>query len=300
MADLTGLLDLTDVAVARSEGVLDEARRREIAEVARRVRRRSGFLGEILVVALAGGTGSGKSSLVNALAGSEVVGVGIVRPTTRHAVAVTPSDSHVDLTNLLGDLSVGEVISADALTDTVLVDLPDFDSIEDAHRHVVERVLPTVDAVVWVVDPEKYADPVIHEEFLTPLSQYAGQFIFALNHADRVGESVGSLVDDLSIRLRADGYEAPEVVATVGTGRVDVTELEQAIADRFDAKVTVLTKLAVDLRGAANDAWAACREKAAAVTGDDAATAALAAASFVSLGVEAYDFQHSIMRGSRG
>ncbi|MCL1599320.1 MAG: 50S ribosome-binding GTPase [Actinomycetia bacterium] len=296
MADLRELLDLVDVAIARSEGVLDEEQRRDIAGVARRARRRSGFLGEILVVALAGGTGSGKSSLLNALVSCDVVDVGVVRPTTRHAVAVTPQNASVDLGTVIDDLSVGDVLTSASLRTTVLVDLPDFDSIEAAHRNIVEEVLPTVDAVVWVVDPEKYADPVIHAEFLVPLTRYGDQFIFALNHSDRLSGSVRTVTDHLVSLLRADGYPDPEVVATAGSAPVDIDDLEEAIARRFDAKVTALTKLAVDLRSIANDAWQSCRSRTESPDRDVNAHVARVAATFVSLGVEAYDFQSSIRK----
>lgn len=300
MADLRELLDLVDVAIARCEGVLDEKQRHDIAAVARRARRRSGFLGEILVVALAGGTGSGKSSLLNALVSADLVDVGVVRPTTRHAVAVTPRGGSVDLRPLIEDLSVGEVLTCESLVDTVLIDLPDFDSIEAAHRHIVGQVLPAVDAVVWVVDPEKYADPVIHAEFLEPLSRYGDQFIFTLNHSDRLPDSVDVVLEHLESLLRSDGYPAPEVVATVGLAEGNVDDLEGAIARRFDAKVTALTKLALDLGSVANDAWRSCRSRAESANNDtEAANAALAAATFVWLGVEAYDFRSAIRRGER-
>ncbi len=300
MADLRELFDLVDIAIARSDGVLDEEQRRDIAAMARSARRRSGFLGEVLVVALAGGTGSGKSSLLNALVSCDVVDVGVVRPTTRHAVAVMPHDASVDLGTVIEDLSVGEVLTSTSLRTTVFVDLPDFDSIEAAHRNIVEEVLPTVDAVIWVVDPEKYADPVIHAEFLDPLARYADQFIFALNHSDRLCGSVPVVMDHLVSLLRADGYPDPEVVATVGSAPVDIDDLEAVIARRFDAKVTALTKLAVDLRSIANDAWRSCRSRAESSDGDAKVGAELAAATFVSLGIEAYDFQSSIRRGERG
>ena len=301
MADLRELFDLVDIAIARSQGVLPEQERRGIAEVARRARHRAGFLGELLVVALAGGTGSGKSSLINALLSEAVVDVGVIRPTTSHAVAVVPAEGMIDLQRLIDDLAVGEVIPSRSLSTTVLVDLPDFDSIETAHRHIVEVVLPTVDAVVWVVDPEKYADPVIHEGFLSPLSRYGAQFIFAMNHADRLPGFVEVVLDDFASRLRSGGYIDPDVVATVATQPVDVGGLEDVIARRFDTKITALSKLAIDLTTVANDAWRLCSDWAdAASEEEDVADAALAAATFVSLGVEAYDFQSSIMRGPRG
>lgn len=297
MADLIQLLDLADVAVARSEGVLDDDGRRSIAAVARRVRRRTGFLGEYLVVALAGGTGSGKSSLLNALVSAHVVDVGIVRPTTDTAVAIVPDDGHVDLSALIVDLSVGKVVASGSVTSTVFVDLPDFDSIEAAHRHIVERVLPKVDAVVWVFDPEKYADPVVHREFLQRLIAYSDQFIFVLNHGDRLGPDAPMVAANLELLLDEDGYRSPEVVCTAASDPIDVADLEEALDRRFDLKTTALAKAALDLQAVANDAWAASAQRGRSIADDEVADrAALTAATFVSLGVEAYDFHHSIAR----
>ena len=52
------------------------------------------------------------------------------------------------------------------LGNVVVLDLPDIDSLEAGHRAAVEAVLPKVDVVAWVTDPEKYADAVLHDDFL--------------------------------------------------------------------------------------------------------------------------------------
>ena len=57
MTDLISLLDLADLAVARSEGVVPAEARKELANVVQRARRKLGHVGEVLVVAFAGGTG---------------------------------------------------------------------------------------------------------------------------------------------------------------------------------------------------------------------------------------------------
>ena len=53
-----------------------------------------------------------------------------------------------------------------ALRGLVLLDLPDFDSVEARHRLEVDRLLRLVDLVVWVLDPQKYADRVVHQQYL--------------------------------------------------------------------------------------------------------------------------------------
>ncbi|NHZ70547.1 MAG: hypothetical protein GWP18_02780 [Proteobacteria bacterium] len=293
MGDLRELLDLADIAIARSEGVLSVDERRSIAETASRVRLRAGYIGEGLVVALAGGTGSGKSSLLNALVREDVAPVGIVRPTTTTAVAAVPADGVV-LGRLVSDLGIGQVIRTTNEQQIVYVDLPDFDSIEEAHRQIVDEVLPVVDAVVWVLDPEKYSDPVIHDEFLGLLGRYSRQFIFALNQVDRVQGEAGSVATDLERRLVADGIEDPVVVLTTAKGHIDIGGLEAAIESRLDAKRTALSKLAVDLTQIANRSWMVCDRIVDERSGGDASNAALGAATFVSLGVEAFEYASSI------
>ncbi|GMQ98554.1 MAG: hypothetical protein BMS9Abin17_1071 [Acidimicrobiia bacterium] len=293
MAELTELLDLADVAVVRSQGILSEPDRASVAEVCRRVRMRAGYLGEGLVIALAGGTGSGKSSLLNALVGADVVNVGIVRPTTKIAVAAVPKGD-IPLSRLIDDLDIGSVVTTESKDRIVYVDLPDFDSIEHAHRHIVEKVLPVVDAVVWVLDPEKYADPVVHDDFLVSLSAYGEQFVFALNQADRLTEGASDAADDLQRRLIADGIANPAVVLTVARDDVDTEDLRAAIEHRLQTKRTALSKLVVDLRSVANESWSRCDAQIDDRSGADATDAALAAATFISLGVEAYDFYVSI------
>ncbi|MGI9641333.1 MAG: dynamin family protein, partial [Acidimicrobiia bacterium] len=101
MAELAEVLDLMDLADVRSRELLGEHERSEVAAVVERARTRYGFVGEVLVVAVAGGTGSGKSSIVNALVGHEVVSTGVVRPTTQEACAVYPEGCASDLGPML-------------------------------------------------------------------------------------------------------------------------------------------------------------------------------------------------------
>lgn len=289
MTDLVSLLDLADLAVARSEGVVPDEARRELASVARRARRKFGHVGEVLVVALAGGTGSGKSSLINAVLGEDVVITGVVRPTTDAAVAVVPRLKSDNYTQLLRDLNIDDRIETSALKSTILVDLPDFDSTEAAHRHVVESVLPAVDAVIWVFDPEKYSDAVAHADFLARLAPYEAQFVFVLNKADLLASETQRVVEDLIRLLVVDGFSDPGVVPTIAHGQeVDVSLLLASLLARLDRKRTVISKLVTDLRVAANTGWAsACRAidiDADQVRRDEVG---ISAATFVWLGVEA-------------
>ncbi len=289
MTELSPLLDLADLAVARSEGAVSSESRLELARVVKRARGKLGYVGEVLVVAFAGGTGSGKSSLINAIIGDTVAPVGVVRPTTDKAMAVVPRGRMSSYARLLSDLDVPSRVESKAVESTILVDLPDFDSTAKAHKHIVEAVLPIVDAVVWVLDPEKYADNVVHEEFLAKLVPYKRQFVFVLNHVDRLGDDATVVASDLKRLLESDGFAEPDVVRTVAHGPdTDVSDLIASLSDRLDTKRTVISKLAIDLRIAANDGWKASRATSDSGVGEASVDEiGLAAATFVSLGVEA-------------
>ena len=109
------------------------------------------------VIGMLGGTGAGKSSLVNALSGGEIVTAGVRRPTTNEACAVLPRGREPQ--ELLGWLGIGRRVEApEALPgDTVLVDLPDIDSVEASHAEITDRLASRVDALVVVDNPQKYA-----------------------------------------------------------------------------------------------------------------------------------------------
>lgn len=300
MSSLGSLLDLADLAVARCEGVLSDESREELADTVRRARRKRGFIGETLVVAFAGGTGSGKSSLVNGIVGESVAPIGVVRPTTDAALAVTPMRSPVNLDCLLSDLGVTERVESGALESSVLVDLPDFDSTVEGHRRIVEDVLPRVDAVVWVFDPEKYSDRTMHDRYLSEFTAYESQFLFVLNHADRLGDLVDVVSEDLARLLIDDGFAAPEVVSTTARApNVDVSRLISALSVRLDTKRTVTTRLVTDLRIAANRGWADAQASMHANADDSskAERSAISSATFVSLGVEAISVLHDLMEG---
>src|SRR5438034_1009961 len=157
------------VSVDRCLGTLDEAiaAAKELgldasAAVSTRdtARARLGFPSSAYVLALAGGTGVGKSTLLNAIAGENVSVASARRPTTSNAVAWVSSTRGRELAGLLQWLGVSELRehAGGALADVAVIDLPDFDSIAHEHRERVDALLPRVHAVAWIVDPETYLD----------------------------------------------------------------------------------------------------------------------------------------------
>ena len=209
---LVGLVEKAELAVASSSGVVSEESLEPIIELLKTIRARMSYPEDILVVALAGGTGSGKSSLFNVLAGGEVVDVGGMRPTTSEPAASVPASAGSRFEGFLDHIGVHQRYSHDGLQ-LCIIDLPDTDSVEVAHRHRVDQLLPLVDAVVWVTDPEKYRDARLHHDYLEPLSAHADRFVVVLNQIDRlVPGELDSVIEDLRSALEADGISGDVVL----------------------------------------------------------------------------------------
>ena len=223
------------------------------------------------VVALVGGTGSGKSSIFNALAGRDLVEVGFRRPTTGRAAACVWGDGARPLLDSLQvdgvrrfrcDASDG-ADGGDSLRGLVLLDLPDHDSLETWHARVVDRTLPSVDLVVWIVDPQKYADDVLHARYLRGLTNRDGSMLVLMNQIDTVPAPTRvALLADLRRRLDDDGLPGVPVIATSarqGEGLPEVRQwLRSALAGqpvahrRAEAEISeVSRRLAADLSGEA-------------------------------------------------
>src|SRR5690606_1019600 len=151
---------------------------------------------DTIVAALAGGTGSGKSSLFNEIVGTDAAPVGEIRPTTSEPVAAVPGRMKTSFDGYLDHLGIERRVTH-SRAGFCLIDLPDTDSVVVAHRHRVEEILPRIDVLVWVVDPEKYRDAALHHRYLRPLSGYARQFMFVPNQVVRhtAGSSEASSSD---------------------------------------------------------------------------------------------------------
>jgi energy-coupling factor transporter ATP-binding protein EcfA2 len=209
------MLDAYDRALAAAEPVVGAEHLERMAGVGRRIRRRLSLLEQTVLVAVAGGTGSGKSSLINAIVGTEVLDVGPLRPTTAVAVALIPSPSEPGLALLLDQLGVVRTAVSSPYPWLALIDLPDTDSVMLDHRSLVDRLLPHLDAVLWVLDPEKYRDRLLFENYLRPLATHRERFWYVLNHCDRLAPpAVKLIVDDLTAALMEAGDPHPMIFPT--------------------------------------------------------------------------------------
>ena len=252
-------------ALETGSAQLDPAHVAEASAVVDKVAERTSKAGNHTVVALAGATGSGKSSLFNALVGEQVAVVGARRPTTAHPVAAVWGEE--DAGELLDWLSVrqrhhvpasatgalglpgGQAWNLDGL---VLLDLPDFDSRVEAHRVESERVLQLVDVFVWVTDPQKYADARLHDDFLRVLSAHGAVTVVVLNQADRLTDAALSEVrGDLARLTEADGIGGVKVIATSATTRAGIDELGMRLATAVAAQNAASARLAADIRASA-------------------------------------------------
>ncbi len=229
-----------------------------LTEVLARARGRLAVAGDHTVVVLAGPTGVGKSSLFNALLDVDLATVGVRRPTTSEPLAaVVSADPVAELMGHLGLVTWQHVAvqSRPGLDSLVLVDLPDHDSVVSAHRDRAGDLVAVADRLVWVVDPEKYADAAVHDDLLAPLRAHAGILTVVCNRIDRVPPAQAEeVVGDLRRLLADDGLAGTEVLATsttTGDGVEDLRALvERSVADHQavgDRIVADLRSLAVDL-----------------------------------------------------
>jgi len=211
------------------------------------------------VVALAGGTGSGKSTLFNALAGANFSPAGVTRPTTKHSHAcVWGMEGAAPLLDWLGvqrrhryarasALDAGEA----SLTGLLLLDLPDHDSVVSGSAALVDRLVKMADMLVWVLDPLKYADASVHRRYLMPLAGHSAVTTVVLNKVDTLSpDQANDCENDLRRLLDAEGLTDTQVLVTsaaTGTGLSEVRQVlsgavatRRASADRITADVEAL------------------------------------------------------------
>lgn len=261
-ASLVERLDALAAAAEDAEGRLSPGLVGHARAVVSRAGNRRRLSAEHTVVALAGSTGSGKSSLFNVIAGLELARVGVRRPTTAEPLACTwgvqgvaplldwlgiPRHNQVPKESLLDS---GE---EDGLDGLVLLDLPDHDSTDKSHRTQVDRLVKFVDLLVWVVDPQKYADAAVHERYLRPMAGHSDVTVVVLNHTDKLTPAdTKACIDDLQRLLVRDGfYEVPVVATSAATG-AGMGEFRDVLRGAMEQRQASDDRLTADLREAAD------------------------------------------------
>jgi hypothetical protein len=257
-SDIGARVQGLDDAVQAARGRLDDALLDRAGDVVDRAAARLRLSADHTVVALGGATGSGKSSTFNALVGLDLASVGVRRPTTSWASACTWGVNGAgELLEWLGIPPRHQVVR-DSMLDTgreakdlqglVLLDLPDHDSTEVAHHLEVDRLVRLADLLVWVLDPQKYADAAIHDRFLKPMAAHKGVMMIVLNHIDEVPvDRRDGMIADLRRLLDADGLDGATIVATSAKDGTGIDELRRAIVSRVKGKAATRTRIATDV-----------------------------------------------------
>lgn len=256
-AELGRLTDGLRTALQLGGDTLRPETASEARELLERVDQRMKLGEEHTVVAFAGSTGSGKSSLFNAVAGLEIARVGVRRPTTSKPTACVWGAGGEEILDWL-DVPVQSrswresALDGDdetALHGLVLVDLPDHDSTAVEHRLESDRMVGLVDVVFWVVDPQKYADYSLHSGYLSSFAEHSTAMVFVLNQIDRIEpEDRDQAVQHFASLLAADGIKNARVRPASAVTREGVNGLRTILAETVAAKRAVTERLLADVR----------------------------------------------------
>jgi GTP-binding protein EngB required for normal cell division len=309
--DLAGRVTMLETALTAGDDRLDPREVARARAVLDRTSQRMRLGADTTIVALAGSTGSGKSSLFNALAGMEISEVGPRRPTTGKPMACAWGGNEIDpMLDWLEvprrhRLSRESVLDADreaGLHGLLLLDLPDHDSTLVAHRLEVDRLVDLVDLLVWVVDPQKYADELLHSGYLRPLAGHDSVMLVVLNQIDRLArDEVETCRRDLRRLLDADGLESVRLLTASARTGEGTRKLRSVLVEVVQEHGVVVERAAADLDAAARDLGSGVAGREASpesLPGADVLVDALSAAAGVPVVLDAVVADYRMRSGS--
>ncbi|MDS1271080.1 GTPase [Lipingzhangella sp. LS1_29] len=192
-----------------------------------------------MLIAVAGSTGAGKSTLVNSLVGEQVTTTGVRRPTTNSPVlACNPADTEwfseasflptLPRVRQQGLAMPGKdgmlVLAASECMPpgVALLDTPDVDSVVSSHHEFAAKFLDAADLWVFVTTSARYADARVWE-FLQVARDRDTSLAVVLSRTPRRGED--QLVRHFDAMLAANGLD--------GAARFTIPETDQVAEGRF-------------------------------------------------------------------
>lgn len=250
---LTGLRRAAEAA----HGRLPDPPIQQALLVLGRAEQRRSVAPDLTVVALAGATGAGKSSLFNSIVGEQVATAGVTRPTTgepQAALWTTPAAA-APLLEWLG-VTRQHVVAVPAggeFEGLVLLDLPDMDSTVRSHRDQVDHLVERVDMMVWVLDPQKYADAAVHDAYLRRFARHGDVTTVVLNQVDRLTPTEAEeCVADLGRLVAADGLPSARVLGISARTGLGQDELHRILTQAVGERQAAMQRLAADIATAAD------------------------------------------------
>src|SRR5215469_16709570 len=256
-ARLTALARLVEIGSERqgADGFSDDLLT-EASDLLTRAGQRLMLSSEHTVVALAGGTGSGKSSLFNRLAGAEFSTVGVTRPVTSEAHAcvwgVTGSGPLLQWLGVPRRYRYARASALDSgeqsMNGLVLLDLPDHDSVLGHATDLVDQLVGRSDLIIWVLDPQKYADAAVHRRFLVPLAGHSEVIAVVLNQADLLSAGqIEDCVSDLRRLLDSEGLHDVQILVTSAKSGAGIEELRKLLIGAVTARKAATARISADV-----------------------------------------------------
>jgi hypothetical protein len=136
----------------------------------------------------------------------------------------------------------------DAMTGLILLDLPDHDSVVTGASDEVDRLVGLADLMVWVLDPQKYADAAVHRRYLVPLSGHSEVIAVVLNQADRLSaKQAEDCVHDLRRLLDSESLHDVQVLVTSALTGGGIDELRKLLIQAVSARRAAAARISADV-----------------------------------------------------